>query len=149
MHLTYPALIPSLAVHDGARAIEFYKTGLGATERYRLTDPASGKVGHAELMINGALVMLADEFAPYNRSPQTLGGVATKLCLIVDDVDAATERARVAGATVIAPPTDQFYGHRSASVRDPFGHEWMFQREIEIVPPAEMQRRWDAMPKNG
>ena len=71
-----------------------------------------------------------------------------KLCLMVEDVDASVERARAAGATVVMPPRDQFYGHRSASVRDPFGHEWMIQREFEKVSPAEMQRRWDAATKS-
>lgn len=143
----YPPVSPSLAVHDAAKAIEFYKEAFGATELYRLIDPQSGKVGHAELVLHGGLIMLADEYPAHNKSPQTLGGTAVKLCLVVDDVDACVARASAAGATVVMPPSDQFYGHRSAAVRDPFGHEWMFQHEIEKVAPSEMQRRWDAMEK--
>ena len=144
---SYPPLIPALAVHDGAQAIEIYQRAFEATELYRLIDPESGKVGHAELLLNGIMIMLADEFPAFNKTPQTLGGTAVKLTLMVDDVDASVARASDAGATVIMPPSDQFYGHRSATVRDPFGHEWMFQKEIEQVAPAEMQRRWDAMVK--
>jgi len=91
--------------------------------------------------------MLADEYPAFNKAPGTLGGTPVKLCLMVKDVDASVARARDAGATVVMPPKDQFYGHRSACIQDPFGHEWMFQCEIEKVSPAEMQRRWDAMVK--
>lgn len=142
-----PPLSPSLAVNDAAKAIEFYQHAFGATELYRLIDPQSGKIGHAELMLNGHLIMLSDEYPAHNRTPQTLGGTTVKFCLMVDDVDAAVSRSSAAGATVTAPPTDMFYGHRSAQVRDPFGHEWMLQREIENVSPDEMQRRWDMMVK--
>jgi uncharacterized glyoxalase superfamily protein PhnB len=146
--LSYPSLIPALAVHNGAQAIAFYQQAFGAKELYRLIDPDSGKVGHAELSINGMMIMLSDEYPAFNKSPLTLGGTAVKLALMVDDVDAIVGRARDAGATVIMPPSDEFYGHRSATIRDPFGHEWMLQREIEKVSPEEMQRRWDAMVKN-
>ena len=143
----YPSLSPALAVHSGADAIKFYQAAFGATELFRLTDPETGKVGHAELLINGSLVMLADEYPTHNKSPRTLGGTSVKLSLMVGDVDAALARAQSAGATVLMPAVDQFYGYRSASVRDPFGHEWQLQCEIEKVLPSEMQRRWDAMSK--
>ena len=142
---SYPPLTPSLAVHDGAAAIAFYKEAFGAEELYRLVDPESGKIGHAELLINGSLVMLADEYPMFNKAPQTLGGTSVRLSLMVVDVDAAVGRAQKAGATVTMPPKDQFYGFRSANLRDPFGHEWMLQRELEKVQPAEMQRRWNTM----
>lgn len=145
---SYPLLSPSLAVRDAGKAIQFYVDAFDAEERFRLVDPLSGKIGHAELTINGSLVTLADEYAEYNTSPETLGGTAVKLTLMVDDVDASVDQAIAAGATVIMPATDAFYGHRSACVRDPYGHEWNLQRELERVPPAEMQRRWDAMPKD-
>ena len=148
MPLSYPPLIPMFAVHDAAEAIEFYKTAFGATELYRLIDPESGKIGHTELMLNGSLVMFSDEYPQHNKTPRTLGGTSMTLCLMVDDVDATVARATAAGATVTKPPSNQFYGHRSATVRDPFGHEWMLQREIEKVSPTEMQRRWDAMVKS-
>ncbi len=145
---SYPPLIPALAVHDGAQAIAFYQKAFEATELYRLICPETGKVGHAELSINGMMIMLADEFPAFNKTPQTLGGTAVKLALMVDDVDASVDRASAAGAIVIMPPSDEFYGHRSATIRDPFGHEWMLQKEIEKVSPEEMQHRWDAMVKN-
>ena len=141
----YPPLIPGLAVKDAAKAIEFYKAAFGATELFRLNDPETGKVGHAELRVNGSLIMVADEYPAYNKSPATLGGTPVKICLMVADVDAALERAKQAGASVIMPAADQFYGHRSACVADPFGHEWLLQHEIEKISPVEMQRRWNAM----
>jgi PhnB protein len=144
----YPPLIPALAVHDGAKAIKFYQQAFEATELYRLIDPESGKIGHAELLINGSLIELSDEYPSFNKTPQTLGGTAVKFTLMVDDVDASVARASSAGAIVVRPPNDEFYGHRSATVRDPFGHEWMLQKEFEKVTPAEMQRRWDEMVKN-
>lgn len=142
---TYPPLIPSIAVHDAAQAIEFYKAAFGATELYRLIDPQSGKVGHAELLLNGSLIMLADEYPAHNKSPRTLGGTSVKFDLMVKDTDTALARATAAGATVVMLPSDMFFGHRMATVRDPFGHEWILQHVIEQVTPDEMQRRWDAM----
>jgi PhnB protein len=144
---SYPALIPYLAVHDPKQAIEFYQKAFEATELYRLVDPESGSIGHAELLINGSMIMLADEYPAFNKTPQTLGGTSVRLTLMVDDVDNTVERASAAGATITMPPEDQFYGHRSATVRDPFGHEWMLQKENDKVEPAEMQRRWDEMVK--
>ncbi len=141
----YPPIIPALAVHDAVQAIEFYQKAFNAIELYRLIDPETGKVGHAELSINGMMIMLADEYPAFNKTPQILGGTAVKLVLMVDDVDALVACASAAGATIIMPPSDQFFGHRSATVRDPFGHEWMLQKEIEKVAPEEMQRRWNAM----
>jgi PhnB protein len=120
---SYPPLIPALAVHDAVQAIAFYQQAFEATELYRLIDPESGKIGHAELLINGTMIMLADEYPAFNKTPQTLGGTAVKFTLMVDDVDASVARASGAGAIVVRPPNDEFYGHRSATVRDPFGHE--------------------------
>jgi len=144
---TYPPVTPSLAVKDAAKAIEFYKSAFDAVELYRLVDPENGKVGHAELTIGGQLIMIADEYPAFNKSPATLGGSGTKFALMVPDADAAFARAIAAGATAVRPPSDQFYGFRAGTVRDPFGHEWMIQHEFEKVTPEEMQRRWDAMVK--
>ena len=142
----YPAFSPYLGVRDAAQAIKFYKAAFGAIERFRLTDKKSGKVGHAELLIQGALVMLSEENPQWgNVSPQTLGGTPITFCLIVDDADAAFARALTAGATARMPVMDQFYGFRSGSVVDPYGYQWMLQHQTEIVPPAEMQKRWDSM----
>jgi len=144
--LDYPILSSYLTVHDGAQAIAFYQAAFGATERFRLIDPSNGKVGHAELTLQGNLVMLSDEYPEWGRaSPKTLGGTPVSFCLLVDNADAAVERAVAAGATVKMPVEDQFYGFRSGTVIDPFGHEWMLQHVIEKVDPEEMQRRWDAM----
>jgi uncharacterized glyoxalase superfamily protein PhnB len=141
----YPPLSPALAVNDAEKAIDFYKRAFDAVELYRLKDPDSGKIGHAEITINGMLVMLADEYPAFNKTPKTLGGTTVKLCLMSRNVDADFQRAVSAGAEVIMPLTNQFYGLRSASLRDPFGHEWMLSQEIEKVPPAEMQKRWNEM----
>lgn len=144
----YPPLISSLGVKDAARAIEFYKAAFGANEVYRLTDSASGRIGHAELEINGSMIMLSDEFPGFNTTPQTLGGTPVKFCLMVENADAAFDRAVAAGAEVLRPVSDEFYGYRCGNLRDPFGHEWMVQHEIEKVSPGEMQKRWDAMVKD-
>ena len=143
----YPPLSTAITVKNAAQAIEFYKSAFRAVELFRLIDPESGKVGHAEITINGSLIMLADEYPAFNKAPETLGGTAVKLCLVVDNTDVAVERAIAAGATVIRPPSDQFYGHRCACLRDPSGHEWMISHELEKVKPTEMQRRWDSMVK--
>lgn len=144
---SYPPLSPYLTVHNAKQAIEFYQNVFEATELYRLVDPESGRIGHAELLINGSMIMLADEYPDFNKTPKTLGGTAVRLTLIVDDVDTAVARASAVGATVTMLPEDQFYGYRSATIRDPFGHEWMLQKEIEKVEPGEMQRRWNEMTK--
>jgi PhnB protein len=85
--LSYPPLSASLVVNDAEAAIDFYRRAFGATERYRLTDPSSGKVGHAELDVNGSMFMLGEENPKMNKSPQTLGGTPVKFCLMVDDAD--------------------------------------------------------------
>jgi PhnB protein len=142
----YPPLSPYLSVRDAAQAIDFYKAAFGAVERFRLTDKKSGKVVHAELLIQGSLIMLAEENPQWgNKSPGTLGGTPVTFSLIVKNADTAFDRAVAAGATVLMPLADQFYGFRSCSVSDPFGHQWMLQHEIEKVSPEEMQKRWDAM----
>ena len=146
----YPPLSPYLTVKDARKAIEFYVAAFGAKEIFRLNDTASGKIGHAEILINGSLVMLSEENPMWgSRSPETLGGTPVKLCLMVENADATVARASAAGATVEMPPADMFYGFRSGAVRDPFGHHWLIQHQIEKVAPEEMQKRWDAMLKAG
>jgi PhnB protein len=142
----YPAFSPYLTVRDAEKAIHFYKTAFGAKERFRLTNSSDGKIGHAELMIQGSLVMLAEENPQWgSKSPQALGGTPITFCLMVENADAAFDRAVAAGGTALMPVADQFYGFRSGSILDPFGHQWMLQHEIEKVSPEEMQKRWDAM----
>jgi PhnB protein len=142
---SYPAFSPYITVHNAAEAIAFYQKAFGATERFRLTDASTGKIGHAELTLRGSLLMLSDENPAWNKSPQTLGGTPVKFSLMVENADAAIAAAVAAGATPLMPAGDQFYGFRSGSVRDPFGHEWMLQHEIEKVSPEEMQKRWSSM----
>ena len=138
-----------LRVKDAARAIDFYRRAFGATEKFRLCEP-SGRVGHAELDFGGTTLMLSDEFPEYGiQGPQTLGGTTLSMHLHVDDADAVIRRAVGAGATIVRPATDQFYGERSGTLRDPFGHEWNVGCEIEKVTTEEMQRRYDAMLKDG
>jgi PhnB protein len=146
----YPPMSPYLTVKDASKAIEFYKAAFGATEILRLTDASTGIIGHAEIMVNGSHFMLSDENPTWgNKSPLSLGGTAVTFSLMVENADTAVERARAAGATVEMPPTDMFYGCRSAAISDPFGHKWMLQHEIEKVAPDELQNRWDAMLASG
>ncbi len=141
----HEAATPHLIIKDAARAIDFYKQAFGATEVMRLSEP-SGKIGHAELRIGPALIMLADEYPEYDiRGPEALGGSPVAIHLYVEDVDAVVQRAEAAGATVLQPVKDQFYGDRSGKLRDPFGHVWMFATCLEVLSPEEMQRRFDAM----
>jgi uncharacterized glyoxalase superfamily protein PhnB len=147
MSLEYPALAPAIAVRNAAQAIEFYKRAFDAVERYRLIEPGTGRIGHAELTMNGALLMLSDENPQYNKAPETLGGVSAKFLIPCEDVDAAFLKAVEAGAEIVIPLTNQFYGHRDGRVRDPFGHEWLLSQKIEEVSPEQMQMRWDAMVK--
>jgi PhnB protein len=144
MPAEYPGVTPYLSVNDAAAAIEFYKKGFGATEVMRLPGP-DGKLGHAEIRIGSALVMLADEFPDYgNLSPKTLGGSAVRLHMYVEDVDAFFEKAVAAGAKVLIPIADQFYGDRSGRLEDPFGHVWLVSTHTEDVSPEEMQKRMAA-----
>jgi PhnB protein len=136
-----------LRVHDAVAAIDFYQRAFGAEELFRLTEPG-GRIGLAELRIGPAVLMLSDEFPEYQvHGPRTLGGTTFAIHLHVDDADGLLARAVAAGATVLRPLSDQFYGERSGTVRDPFGHEWLLGHEIEKVSPEEMQRRYSAMAK--
>ena len=137
----YPRVTPYLAIDGAAAAIEFYKKAFGATERMRMGGP-EGKVGHAEIEIEGGLIMLADEYPAMNfRSPKTIGGSPVMIHMFVADVDALFARATAAGAEVLRPPTDQFYGDRSCTVQDPFGHAWSFATHVEDVSEEEMKKR--------
>jgi PhnB protein len=140
----YQPISPSLAFPDAPAAIAFYVRAFGATEVMRLTMP-DGSIGHAEIDIAGGRVMLAAENPQFNASPGTLGGTSVVLQVYVPDVDAFVERAVAAGATLVIPVADQFYGDRSGRLRDPFGYLWIVATHKEDVSPGEMQRRLDAM----
>jgi uncharacterized glyoxalase superfamily protein PhnB len=136
-----------LRVADATRAIEYYTEAFGAEEKFRLAEP-SGRIGHAELAFGDATIMLSDEFPEMGiRGPASVGATTVSIHLHVDDADAVLERAEKAGGEIIRPAQDQFYGERSGTVRDPFGHEWNVGHSIEQVPPEEMQRRYDEMLK--
>ena len=135
-------LSPYLTVKDAAAAIEFYRVAFGAAEQFRLIGP-DGRIGHAELRIGGSTLMISDEWPDFGAlSPPTIGGSPVKLHLYVDDCDAVVGRAVAAGATLLRPVVDQFYGDRSGMIADPFGHAWFVATLKEMVSPEEMQRRW-------
>ena len=141
----YAGVTPYLIIRDAARALDFYKKAFGAVELMRFPAP-EGKIGHAEIKIGNGVVMLADESpARGHKSPQTLGGTAVSLMFYVADVDAQFAKALAAGGTVVNPLQDQFYGDRSATITDPFGHTWTIATHTEDVSPEEMQRRMAAM----
>jgi PhnB protein len=146
----FHSVTPYLRVKGAAKALEFYRKALGAEERFRMPMP-DGKIGHAEIVVGNSIIMLADEFPEMNiKGPQTLGGTSVSLMVYVPDSDAAFKRAVDAGATVSRPLVDQFYGDRSGTVIDPFGHEWTLSTHKEDVPPAEMDKRArEAMAKMG
>jgi PhnB protein len=141
----YHSVTPYLHIKDAARAIEFYKDVFGATEVFRMDEP-SGKIGHAEIKIGDSHVMLADEFPDKGvRSPQSYGGTPVSLLLYVEDVDALAERALAAGAKMLSPLEDKFYGDRMGKLEDPFGHIWAIATHTEDVSPEELQKRVAAM----
>ena len=137
--------IPYLCCRDAARALEFYATAFGAVETMRLAEPG-GRIGHAQITIGDALVMLSDEYPEMDiRSPQALGGSPVMIHLYVPDVDAVAARAVGAGATLERPVADQFYGDRSGQPRDPFGHRWSVATRKEALSAEEITRRYEKL----
>jgi PhnB protein len=137
----YPQVIPYLSVDGAEAAIAFYKEVLGATERMRMAGP-DGKIGHAELDIGRGLVMLADVFPDVGgKSPKALGGSSVTVMVYIEDVDACYQRALDNGATALRKLEDQFYGDRSGSFEDPFGHIWYVASHVEDVSAEEMATR--------
>jgi PhnB protein len=141
----YRSLTPYLIVADGAVAVSFCEQVFGAKLRLKLERP-DGKLGHAELDIGDCVVMLADE-APEHQAwaPAHFGGTPVTLHLYVEDVDTVIARALAAGATLVRPVENQFYGDRSGSFTDPSGHVWHVATHIEDVPPDEINRRAAAL----
>lgn len=137
----YQRVTPYLAVNGASDAIDFYRTVFGAEERMRIAEP-SGRIGHAELVIGDCVVMLSDEYPEIGVvSPPTVGGTPVTLAVYVEDVDATVATAVQAGATVLRPVENQFYGDRSGQIQDPFGHKWNVQTHVEDVDPEEMGQR--------
>ena len=134
-----------LRVHDTKAAIDFYARAFGAKELFRLVEP-SGKVGHAELKLGPVTIMLSDEYPEIGiRGPRSIGGTSVSIHIHASDVDRLFEQAVAAGATGVRPLQNQFYGERSGTVRDPFGHEWLLGGHIEDMTVEEMQRRYTAL----
>jgi PhnB protein len=137
----YHTVTPYLCVNGAAQALDFYKKAFGAVEVMRMPQP-DGRIGHADIRIGDSHVMLADEFQEMgHKSPKTLGGTPVQLALYVEDVDGFVDRAVKAGAKLIRPVEDQFYGDRAGAVEDPFGHSWHISTHVEDVSPDEMDRR--------
>ena len=136
---------PYLRVKNAPAAIEFYVNVFGAREHYRLTD-LEGRVGHAELRLGNATLMLSEEYPEHGiTGPQSGAATGAAINLHVLDADAMAQRAEAAGATILRPPRDQFYGERSCALRDPFGHEWILGHQTEDLSEEEMQRRFTAI----
>lgn len=137
----YTSITPYLILTGADRAIDFYKKAFGATELFRMSGP-DGRVGHAELQIGNARVMLADEaLAQGNSSAQTLGGTPVSILLYVEKCDAVFQQSVDAGAKVVREMKGQFYGDRMGTVQDPFGMIWHIATHVEDVTPEEMERR--------
>lgn len=137
----YHTVTPYLACRDAAGAIEFYKNAFGAQEVMRMPGP-DGKIGHAELKIGDSRVMLADEHPQIGFvGPQQRGGSPVHLHLYVEDADALAERAVKAGAKLVRPVEDQFYGDRLGTLEDPFGHTWHVATHKEDLSTEEMRKR--------
>jgi PhnB protein len=136
----YPQVIPYLIIDGASDAIEFYGKVLGTKERMRMG--GGGFVGHAELELGDSVIMLADA-SPESPapSPKGLGGSPVTISLYIEDVDGVWEKAMAAGAKELRPPTDQFYGDRTAQFEDPWGHRWNIGTHVEDVSPEEMDKR--------
>ena len=145
----YHSITPYLIVQDGASMIEFYKRAFGASELMRVPGPG-GKIGHAEIQIGDSRVMLADEHPEMGAlSPKTIGGAPGYIVLYVEDCDTIVTPAIAAGAEVIRPLGNQFYGDRTATLRDPSGHQWTISTHVEDVTPEEIDRRLAEMKAKG
>jgi PhnB protein len=137
----YHSLTPYLICDGAAKAIEFYKTALGAVEAVRMDAPG-GKVGHAEIRIGDSMLMLADEHPEMDaEGPHTIGGSPASLVLYVKDVDTVYARAVGAGAKAKRPVADQFYGDRAGTIEDPFGHTWHIHTHTEDLTAEEIAKR--------
>jgi PhnB protein len=135
----YHSITPYLIIDGATAAIDFYKKAFGATELFRMPDESGKRIRHAELKIGDSPIMLADEFPEMGyRNPKALGGTPVSLMLYVEDVDKVIPRAVTNGAKIVQPIKDQFYGDRSGTIHDPFGHVWTVATHIKDVSPDEM-----------
>jgi PhnB protein len=137
----YHTITPYLSVNGATAAIEFYKKAFGAREVLKLAQP-DGRVGHAELQIGESRIMLADEFPQMEfRSPSAIGGTPVHLHMYVENVDAVVNQAVAAGAKLLRPVQDQFYGDRLGTVADPYGHVWHVSTHKEDLSMDELRKR--------
>jgi PhnB protein len=144
----YHSVTPYLCIKGAADALEYYKKAFGATELFRMEH--DGKIGHAEIKIGDSPIMLADEFPEMGFvSPQTLGGSPVGIMIYVNDVDAVFKQAIAEGGVEKKPVQDQFYGDRSGTLTDPFGHVWTVATHTEDVAPEEIDKRLAAMKAQG
>jgi len=143
--LGYHSVTPYLLIREASAAIDFYVKAFGATEQLRLTAP-DGRIGHAEIQIGTSKVMIADEHPELEfLGPQSRGGTTVSLLVYVADADAVFARAIAAGATELRPLCEQFYGDRSGTVTDPWGHVWSIASRTEAITPEEIQRRFQEL----
>jgi PhnB protein len=142
----YHTATPYLIISGAAKALDYYERAFGAKETLRLEH--QGKIGHAEFKLGDSIIMLADEYPEMgHRSPKTIGGTPVSIMLYVDDVDTFVDKAVSGGATLRQPVEDKFYGDRSGTIEDPFGHVWHIATHIEDVSPEEIDKRVAAMGK--
>ncbi len=141
----YHSVTPYLIVNGAAAALEFYKKAFGANELFRMPAP-DGKLMHSEFQIGNSRVMMADEHPDMGyRGPKSYGGTTVSVCIYTEDVDSMFNRAIAAGGKVQRPVADQFYGDRTGTLEDPFGHVWSIMTHKEDVSPEEMDRRMKEM----
>jgi PhnB protein len=134
-------ITPYLIVKNGAQAIEFYKKAFDAEVRFRMNGLDGKSIGHAQLKIGDSMFMLADEFPQMNSlSPESIGGSPVSMYLYVEDVDTVFNQAVSAGATVLNPVMDMFYGDRSGYIKDPFGHLWSIATHKKDLTPDELKK---------
>ncbi len=145
----YATVTPYLIVDDGGAALQYYESAFGAVLLQRVDMPG-GKLGHAEFSIGDSRVMMADEFPEIGAlSPKTVGGTPVSLMVYVEDCDAVFSQAVAAGATPLRAPEDQFYGDRSGTLKDPFGHKWTVSTHVEDVSEEELAKRLSQMQEAG
>ncbi|HUR55835.1 MAG TPA: VOC family protein [Gemmataceae bacterium] len=141
----YNSVTPYLVIKGAAEALEFYKSVFGATELMRFDGP-NGTLAHAEIKIGNSPIMISDEWPDMGfRGPKSIGGSPVGIMIYVEDADAMFAKAVATGATATKPLQDQFYGDRSGSITDPWGHMWTIATHVEDVSPEEIERRMSAM----
>ncbi|MEO9117194.1 MAG: VOC family protein [Gemmatimonadaceae bacterium] len=137
-------IVPELCVHDGRGALEFYKQAFGAIEQEHMMSPDGTKLLHGALTIDGHRLVVFDEFSTNEggtcRCPKTLGGTGVRLILEVEDAEAVVRQAVAAGATIMMPVSKMFWGARYGKLKDPYGHEWGINEQLEELSPAAEAR---------